>query len=170
MKCQSVQCCCVSGLKGDEVSTWPSCYRREPRWRSWEPEGLSGTTPCSAVPWSTRWCTPPTPARFADLSLSPCYNVLVIRVVHSHWSGLSRSCSHWSGLSRSCSHWSRALEKWNILMVLLCYKEGIGGFHGGKGPIIGAGSLWHKRAGTSKFSEVSSTSRWTSLNQGLGSG
>ena len=49
--------------------------------------------------------------------------------------------------------------------ALLCHKEparriqclllgalerkilGIGGFHAGKGPIIGAGSLWQKRAG-----------------------
>ena len=28
--------------------------------------------------------------------------------------------SHWSGLSRSCSHWSRPLQNWNIL---LCHKE-----------------------------------------------
>ena len=28
-----------------------------------------------------------------------------------------------------------------------------------------AGSLWHKRAGVSNSSEVSSTSRWTTLNQ-----
>ena len=35
----------------------------------------------------------------------------------------------------------------DVAYLILCNKEPACGFHALKGPIIGSGSLWHKRAG-----------------------
>ena len=83
------------------------------------------------------------------------------------------SCSAWStligrGMSGLGSHWSRVL----LAPALLCHKEPAkyppSGILRSKAPsrrlwMRRAGSLWHKRDGASNSSEVSSTSRWTTL-------